>query len=64
MDDITKVQIATAEGLALGLLAQLDKGIRLTSKGMEYADQLWASFTDLDKLLLAGFLKRATLETD
>jgi len=60
MDSRTRVQIASAEGIALGLLIQLEKGIRLTPKGMSYAEKLWGTFNDLDKLLLAGYLKRAT----
>jgi len=64
MEPKDKVLVASAEGIAKGLLVQLDKGIRLTPKGMEHADKLWSSFSDLDKLLLAGFLKRATPEAD
>ena len=62
MDVTTRVQVASAEGIALGLLVQLDYGIRLTPKGMAYGDKLFHSFSDLDCLILAGYLKRATPE--
>ena len=57
-----QVLAAAAEGIARGLLVQLDKGVSLTPKGMLYAERIWSSFSDLDKLLLAGYLKEATAD--
>ena len=57
MDTDKRVAIASAEGIANGLLIQSEKGIKLTSKGMVYTGRLWGTFNDLDKLLLAGYLR-------
>lgn len=62
MEIDTLVQVTCAEGIALGYLVQLENGIRLTPKGISYAEKLWRGFSDLDKLMLAGYLKRATPE--
>ncbi len=60
MDTKKMVLVASADGIAKGYLVQLDKGIRLTPAGMAYAEKMWGKFGDLDKLLLAGYLKKAT----
>lgn len=62
MDVDKRVMVASAEGIARGLLTQIEKGIRLTPEGMAYAEEIWSKFNDLDRLLLAGYLKRATPE--
>ena len=59
-----RVIVASAEGIAMGLLTQTDKGVRATPKGMAYAEELWKNFTDLDKLLLAAYLKKATPDVE
>jgi len=59
MNTVTRVQIASAAGIVLGLLIQIEKDVRLTPKGMSYAEDLWSRFSDLDKLMLAGYLKKA-----
>lgn len=60
MDIKARVLVATADGIAQGLLIQTEKGIRLTPDGMSYAEELWNTFNDLNRLLLAGYLKKAT----
>ncbi len=57
-----RVLVAGAEGIAKGLLVQVEKGIRITPKGVEYAGKMWGEINDLDRLLLAAYLKKATPE--
>ena len=66
MDDFnttrTHVQVACAEGIAMGLIEEVETGIRLTPKGVLYASALWEKIPDLEKLLLGGYIKKAAFD--
>ena len=57
MDAYKKVSIAWAEGIANGWIVQTDTGgIALTAKGEEHSRKLWDKISDIDRLLLAGYI--------
>ncbi len=58
-DEEKKRMIVTqANLLAQGLVTQHPDRMELTPKGYQVAHEKWMSFSDEDKLLLAGFLKK------